>query len=221
MGHLLTRILPLALGAAVSPTVLAVGLLVLSSPRRPVGRGTAYCAGVLLVLGGLTVVGLVAMRHGGAVGGGRDPVTRAVDATVGTLLLLLAARSVLRGLTVERSGPPEPRARGDAAAAGLAAAFLLGAAMMASNISTVVLYLPAMRDVATARVPTADKAFAVALVVFITSLPATLPLAVRLAVPDRSARWFEALHGWVERHQRQLAIAVEVAFGAYLLVRAA
>lgn len=217
----MTRTLPLALGAAVSPTVLGVALLVLSAPRRPVARGVAYCAGVMVVLAGLTVTGLVVMRHGSTVGQGGDPVTRAVDATVGTLLVLLAVRSVLRGLTVERNRPPAERQPSIVGGAGLGAAFLLGTAMMASNLSTVVLYLPAMRDVAVARVPTASKALVVAVVLCITSLPATLPLAVRVGLPDRSARWFEALHGWVQRHQRQLAVAVEVAFGAYLLIRAA
>jgi hypothetical protein len=221
VGELLSKALPLALGAAVSPTVLALGLLILSAPKRPVARGIAYTAGVLVVLGGLTVLGLLVMRHGTGLGTGRNPVTRAIDGTMGVLLLLLALHTVLKAVTVDRESPsgPAPAANPDRYT-GLGPAFLLGMAMMVANFSTILLYLPAMREVSAARVDTADKALVVAVVFLITSLPATLPLALRLVAPGPSARWFAALHAWVTRHQRQLAVVIEVVFGAYLLLKA-
>ncbi len=47
---LLTRVLPLAIGAAVSPVVLVVQLLNLSSPRRPLARSGAFLLGSTLVV---------------------------------------------------------------------------------------------------------------------------------------------------------------------------
>jgi cytochrome c biogenesis protein CcdA len=221
VGDLLSKALPLAMGAAVSPTVLAVVLLILSAPKRPVARGVAYTAGVLVILSGLTVLGLVVMRHGVGVGSGRNPVTRAIDGTMGVLLLVLALHTVLKALTVDRESPagPAPAANPDRYS-GLGAAFLLGMAMMVANFSTILLYLPAMREVSAARVDTVDKVVVVAIVFVITSLPATLPLALRLVAPGPSARWFAALHGWVTRHQRTIAIVIEVVFGVYLLAKA-
>jgi hypothetical protein len=89
-----------------------------------------------------------------------------------------------------------------------------------ANFSTILLYLPAMREVSASRVAAADKVVVVAIVFLITSLAATLPLLLRVVAPGPSARWFATLHAFVTRHQRQIAVVIEVVFGAYLLVKA-
>jgi threonine/homoserine/homoserine lactone efflux protein len=220
VGQLLAKTIPLALGAAVSPTVLAVGLLILSGPRRPVARGTAFTAGVLVTLGALTAIGLTLTHHAIQGTSKHDPITRAIDGTVGVVLLLLALATVLRAVTTDRDAPA-PKADADPDKhASLAAAFVLGMAMMMANFSTILLYLPAMREISAARVATADKAVVVVIVFLITSLAATVPLTLRLVAPGPSARWFTSLHAAVTRHQRQIAVVIEVLFGAYLLVKA-
>jgi threonine/homoserine/homoserine lactone efflux protein len=220
VAQLLAKAIPLALGAAVSPTVLAVGLLILSGPRRPVARGTAFTAGVLAILGVLTAFGLTLTHHAVSGPAKHDPITRAIDGTFGAVLLLLALATVLKALTTDREDPaPKPEADPDKHA-GLAAAFLLGTAMMMANFSTILLYLPAMREISASRVGTTDKAVVVVIVFLITSLAATVPLLLRVLVPGPAARWFTSLHAAVTRHQRQVAVVIEVVFGAYLLVKA-
>jgi len=220
MGELLTKTIPLAFGAAVSPTVLAVGLLILSAPKRPVARGAAFTVGVLTILAALTAVGLTLTHHAISGPGQRDPITRAIDGTLGAVLLLLAVTTVLRALTTDReSSGPKPAADPDKHA-GLGAAYLLGMAMMMSNFSTILLYLPAMREVSASRVDVADKAVAVAIVFVVTAVAAWLPLLVRVVAPGPSTRWFATMHAFVTRHQRQIAVVVEVVFGAYLLIKA-
>ena len=141
MGDLLTKVLPLSLGAAVSPTVLGVILVILSG-RRAVARGGAYLAGVLLVLAGLTVVGLYGVRD-------TDPspatvsIERVVDGIAGVLLLLLALGTVLRAALRDPATPADQPPPDSDRQHGLGGAFVLGIAMMVSNFSTILLYLPA------------------------------------------------------------------------------
>jgi hypothetical protein len=220
VAELLAKTIPLALGAAVSPTVLAVGLLILSGPRRPVARGTAFTTGVLVILAGLTAVGLTLTHHAVSGPAKHDPITRAIDGTLGAVLLLLAVATVLRAFTTDRETTAPPPPADPDQHAGLAAAFLLGMAMMMANFSTILLYLPAMREVSTARVDVADKAVVVAVVFLITSLAATLPLLLRVVAPGPSSRWFATMHAVVTRHQRQITVVIEVVFGAYLLFKA-
>lgn len=221
MGELIGKTLPLAFGAAISPTVLALALLVLSSTRRPVARGAAYLGGVLLMFGVLTVVGLAVTNHATGAGSSLNPVTRAIDGTIGFLLLLLAVRTVVRVVTIDRDHPESVTqpARPERYTS-LWAAFVLGIAMMMSNFSTILLYLPAMREISSSSVDVADKAVVVVMVFVIASLPATLPFMVRVTAPGPSARWFAALHRVVTRYQRQIGIVIEVVFGVYLLVKA-
>ena len=97
---------------------------------------------------------------------------------------------------------------------------LLGAAMMLSNFSTILLYLPAMHEIARSRVPDGQKVAVVVIVAFITTLPATAPLLIRIAAPEPAARTFGVLHGWVTRHSAQIALVVEVVFGLWLMWKA-
>ena len=54
---------------------------------------------------------------------------------------------------------------------GLVSAFLLGVAIMLTNFSTILLYLPAMRAISASRVADTDKVVAVAVALVITLLP--------------------------------------------------
>ena len=59
MSHLVLQILPLACGAAISPTLLMIAVLSLSSPVTPLRCGWAVVAGSVLALSVYTVVGLL------------------------------------------------------------------------------------------------------------------------------------------------------------------
>lgn len=218
MGELLSKVLPLSLGAAISPTVLALALVVLSG-RRSVARGAAYVAGVLVILAGLTALGLYGVRKA-APSATTTEIEHIIDGVAGVLLLLLALGTVLRAAArapstpvVDTSVPPDPRP-------GLGGAFLLGLAMMASNFSTILLYLPAMHLISTSTVPDPDKVLAVVIALVITSVPATVPLVFRVVAPTAASRIFGGLHDVIARHQRQIGVAIEVIFGVYLVVKA-
>ncbi len=227
MGELLTRVLPLAVGAAISPTVLAVALLIMSSDRRPVARGVAFVGGVVVVVAGLTAAGLAVSGQVGKPSHMRVEITRTIDLVVGVLLLVLAASTVLRMLTAHRAAatdptdPADPTAPDAATTArhhdGLVTAGLLGAAMMLSNFSTILLYLPAMHAISRSHVPDGQKVVVVVVVAFITTLPATAPLLMRVVAPGPAARTFGVLHSWVTRHSAQVALVVELVFGAWLV----
>lgn len=217
MGELLSKVIPLSLGAAVSPTVLAVILVVLSG-RRAIARGSAYLAGVLMVLAGLTALGLYGVRQ-------TDPspetelVGHVVDGIAGVLLLLLALGTVLRA-ALRDPAAPAPVTHDSDHRPGITGAFVLGTAMMISNFSTILLYLPAMHTISIAHVNTGDQVLAVALAFVITSLPASLPYLFRIVAPAAAAPMFDRLHAFVAHNQRRIGVAIELLFGAYLLVKA-
>ena len=218
MGELLSKVLPLALGAAVSPTSLAALLVVLSG-KRPIARGAAFLVAWLTVLLGLTAIGLWGVRQT-TPNPAASQVGHVVDGIAGILLLLLALGTVLRAALRD---PAAPAAEEDPTAdhrPGLRGAFLLGLAMMVTNLSTILLYLPAMHAIATAHVARADEVTAAILAFLVTSLPVTAPFTLRLAAPGVSSRAFARLHEYLTKHQRQIGVAVEVLFGVWLLVKA-
>ncbi len=222
VGELLARVLPLALGAAVSPTVLTMSVLILCSRRRPVARGVVFTLGVLTVLVVLTVLGLTVLdrfanHHPTAT---ERAVSDGVDLALGIVLLALALRTWLRPHDPTRSDEPKhPRkAHGDSEH-GLWSAFVVGVVLMVTNVTTIVLYIPMMKDIGRSEVSEAQQLLVVVLVVVIVSLPAWLPLVLRVVAPGPSQRALVRLEGFTTRHRRTIVLVVEVAFGLYLLLK--
>ncbi|MEX2256899.1 MAG: GAP family protein [Acidimicrobiia bacterium] len=217
MGELMARVVPLGLGAAVSPTVLTVSVLLMCSPRRPVARGALFALGVLSVLAVISVLGITVLdrfadHHPSAT---ERAVSDSVDLVLGLVLLALAARTALR----PRDPTTERTARHPADHDGLARAYALGLVMMATNVTTIVLYIPAMRDIGRADVSTSDQAVALLVMLGFASLPATVPLLLRVVVPGPAQRALTRLDGAMTRHRRAIVLAVEIVFGVYLIVR--
>ncbi len=218
MGKLLAQVIPLAFGAAISPALLTVAVLTISSPRRGLTRGVALAAGVLVTLVVLTALGLTVLSHvTNHPSATRSAVSDGVDIAIGLVLLALA----LRGILEHRSHPepPDGAQPSQRAPAGLVATFAAGSALMVTNVTTIILYIPAMKDVANADVSDEGKALAILVVLLITALPVLLPLALRLVAPRSSERWLGSLNSTISRHHHAFVVGVEVLFGVYLLVK--
>lgn len=217
MSDLLSRVIPLSLGAAVSPTVLAAIILVLGG-RRAILRGAVFTSGVLTVLAGLTVSGLLITHHDHP-SAMRTQITHDVFGLLGIVLLVLAVVSLLRSRTHSETDTPV-QTSDPGTSNGLLAVFALGFGLMISNLSTILLYLPAMHSVSGSSASTSDKVLVVGVALAITSLPATLPLLLRVCLPRRSVPIFGAINRFVTNHRRAITMTVEVGFGFYLIYRA-
>lgn len=211
MGELLARVLPLALGAAISPTVLTVQLVTLSGKVAPLARAWAVTAGFLLVLAAEAAFALAfAASTGGS--GTPDKTVAAVKVAAAALLLALGIRTLLRP-----PGPPKPPDP-DAAAKGprLPEAFGVGAVLMLTNVTSIVLFFPAVHQVGAAHVDVPEKGVALLLVMLVTSLPATGPVLAVTLLGARGRRALEALNAFTTTHRRTIAAAIAFAFAAFL-----
>src|SRR5262245_9130296 len=109
MGELFKTVLPLALGAAVSPTTLTVAVLTLSSSQRPVARGFAFLVGFVSVLLVYTLLGLTVFDQVHHQPSAADrAVSDAVDVVIGFVLLALAIRAVARHRSGDDGDVPKP-----------------------------------------------------------------------------------------------------------------
>jgi len=220
VGDLLRHVLPLALGAAISPAVLTVSVLLLSAPRRPVARATLFLLGTTVVLVVLSVIGFTVLHQAvqDKPSATKDAISGSIDATIALVLYALALRTVVRarvGSTDEQAETAPQHHQGD----GLGTAFLLGVVVMTTNITTILLYLPAMKDIATSSVSDTDKTIVFVLALLITSIPALVPLLLRIVAPGPSIRVLSRINESLTRHRRTVAIAVELIFGTYLLIK--
>ena len=213
-SQLLLQVLPLALGAAVSPLVLILQLMLMARQGARLASSWAFVAGNLLVLLAWTVVGSSLGHHLPPRGVGGDPAAAHLEIVLALVLLSLALRAVR---LPPSSTPPEPaRPPGRHPLLG---AFGFGLGTMGSNVTTFVLFLPAAQEVGRAALRPGLEALVYGLLVVITLLPAWAPPALVMATGPAGRRQLDRLHGFVLGHRRGINAAVAVLFALLLGAR--
>jgi hypothetical protein len=209
MGELLATVVPLALGAAIAPSILTLELLALGTDVAPRRRGWAMALGYLAGLLAWAAVAIALTRHAG--GADTEPEWTAF------VRLAAAAALVIAGIVTLVRGPSDKATRQLSPAKPDLPAFLgVGAAVMLTNLTTLALFIPAVHLIGAADVAIEGRGVALAIVVVITMIPAVLPpLAVTL-VGEPAQRVLARLNAWLVRHSR--AVGAIVCFGFAILL---
>jgi len=216
VGELIAKVLPLAIGAAISPTILIVVLLVLGSPSHARIRGVAYCAGAITVLLVLAVVSLTVLQRRVTGHHAADPIYGWIDIGFGVLMALIGVRSLLtapRPQSAPTGGADQP--------AHVGRFYAIGLVMMLTNFSTLVLFVPAMKDVAVASVGTGAKAVTVVLVLAVASVLAWAPVLLDVVAPKAAGRFLNSLNAFMTRHQQSVTVTVCFVFSVVLIAKGA
>jgi cytochrome c biogenesis protein CcdA len=210
--------LVLAIGVAdsVNPSTVAPAIA-LAMQRDGARRATAFTigvAGVSLLAGAALVSGpgqalMAAIPH-------PDPeVKEFVEAGLGALLLVLAATAWLCRHRIARSlsGSGDRRTRG----AGVAAAFGLGAGIMAVELPTAFPYFGAIAAIVGSRASLLAQLLLVVLFNVAFVLPLLAIVAVRLVAGERAVGPLERFRKWLAGHAGALLTTVLAAGGVALL----
>ena len=179
MNQLLAVVIPLSLGAAVSPTVLTVVVLTLSGKVAPRARAWAETAGVTVGLVLATILFLVAAQWLATMRP-NPTVLASTDVLFGVALLGLAVWTAVR----KKPASAKQRARRgpkDSAGAALPAYFGIGLALLVTDASSIVLYLPAMKEIVNSSVAQPQK-LAVAAIPFFAVIAPALILAIGIDI---------------------------------------
>ncbi|MEI7593880.1 MAG: GAP family protein [Actinomycetes bacterium] len=230
MGTLLTQLIPLALGAAISPVLLVAVLFILSSNHRPAARASAFLVGSAAVLAIIAVVFLDVFKRISHVAAGASPTDSIVDFVLGVLLLSLGVGKIVeylrsRGAT---DSPPPAKSSDDAdsllaakrASGGLVSASFLGVALMASNVTTLALYLAALKVISSADVTVTDQVFSVTMVAVIALFTVWFPILLTVVMPATSRRVLGAMNAFVAAHRALITGIFCLVFGLYLVLKA-
>ena len=216
MGTLLIAVVPLAIGAAVSPTLLALQLLVLTGPTDRLPRAWALAGGSALVLAAFSILGFTVLvklhpdHHGH--GSFRDALIMFV---AGGLLGLLALRSLLHRPTTGEQQKSRMAGRLDTAPTSWF--LVMGAIGMVVNFSTLLLFLPALHEITRSAVGVFGRATAFAVLYLVTLLPVLVPVGLVTILGPRADPALDATHSFVTRNSRRIGLVIEVVFAIYLV----
>jgi threonine/homoserine/homoserine lactone efflux protein len=215
MGEAIGEMLAAAVGVAVSPFPIVPAVVLLGTPRGRV-TGLAYLAGWSA---GIAVLGTIALLLANGAGAGEEGGGSAwVDwlrLALGVLLVGIAARQ-WRGRPRAGETPATPGWMGalEELTAPKAAA---AAAALSANPKNLVLVAAGAAAVAQTGIPAGEQASAWIVFTVIASLGVATPVAIRLALGERSREPLARLRTWLERNNAVVVSVVLLLLGAKLI----
>jgi threonine/homoserine/homoserine lactone efflux protein len=140
------------------------------------------------------------------------------DIVFGLILLGLAVRKLI---TRNRPSGDAKRAPKHQASSSphLGGYFGFGAVMIATDASSLVLYIAIMKEAATAHAPDAARAAAIAIGYVAVMLPALIPACIATLAPKQTDSVLKPLGAWAKKHSTAITVVICVVFGVYLLVK--
>lgn len=211
---ILFSLLPLGIGAAISPWPTTVTIMFLST-GRPLAKALAYLIGYSAVLVAIGIFALTVFGGGDYEGGDRSSaVGGTIDVVFGILFLVLALKLWLKA--PDPSAPP-PRWMSAFGSINIIGAFLLGVFMMVTNFSTLPLYIAGLKEIVTANLNPAGTLFALVLFILLIVVELLVPIVVYARSPGRGGELLDGARQWLEKNNRVITICIFVFYGILLL----
>jgi threonine/homoserine/homoserine lactone efflux protein len=205
MSELLSKVVPLALAAAVNPAGILVLIALLATAKR---SALFLCAGFCVVFVGFGVIVLALGLRLEL----RPSTTSAIIDLVGAVLIAyLGVRSLRKHPQTADAKTKRPLGP----AAGLAA----GLALAATDFSSVIPYLVALKEIALSGVPAADAWVALTIFLIICLTPMVAPVVLAYAAPTASAKVLDPLRRVLTKHGNTIIAVVCFVIAVYLAVK--
>lgn len=212
---MLVQIIPLGIGAALTPSLLALQILTTgTSPWR--AKAVAVVIGTSSAFG----IAMIALLVGFAQLPTRSPGR---DVTAGVVWCLAGLAMIAIAIWLFWPHPHlaerlEASIANRVEHASVRAFFVLAFVLSVKDVSSFVLLVPAIHDVAVASLSWPEQAIAVLLVLVLALSPVLVPPVVRLVGGRRTDHALDRIYRFTMTHQLQIGAVVATAFAVYLLV---
>lgn len=209
------QILPLLLGAAISP-VAATGMITVlaTSNKSTIVKGFVYLLGTAIPLLLIGIPGIFLFSHIDFAPK-NTAVSSWIDLVAGLVLLGLAVRVALK----TKEGKAKTTTQDSHRNQSYNKLIALGVALMITNFSTLVLFVPAVKDIAISSLDTAQKSILLLMSIAITLVMIFTPLLIFILLPKRSEKMLSSLKSLINRHMREITLSLLIVFGIYLLIK--
>jgi threonine/homoserine/homoserine lactone efflux protein len=220
---LIIQIMPLAWGAAVSPVVLSIFLVIMSISDKPRLSGLSFYLGAIIVLLLVLLMGMLLGNSLSSVGAADPKTTAAIDMVVGVILLILAFRNFAIKEQEHKGGifkylKPGKDSTGIVV---FGQFFVLGLVSFLTNITTAVFVLAAGKDIALSSAGPGEVTLAIIILTVITLLVVEVPLAIFLIMPHTAHKITKPLNQWISNNGNYVTGLFVLVIGIYITFKGA
>jgi threonine/homoserine/homoserine lactone efflux protein len=216
MNEAIGQMLPMAVGAAISPFPIIAVVLMLVTPRGR-ANGIGFLAGWIA---GLTVVGaiILALASGASASDDGEPATwvSVLKLVLGLAVLVLGVKQ-FRGRPRGDAAPPAPKWMQELDHFAPVTAAGLGVVLSAVNPKNLLLTVAGAAAIAQTGIGTGEQATAYAVFVLVASLGVGLPLAAALVMGERSRKPLDDLKDWLGHNNAVIMAILLLVIGTKLI----
>jgi hypothetical protein len=216
MGHAIGQILPLAVGAAISPVPIIASVLLLLTPRAT-ATGSAYVAGWLLGMIALGAIMLLIAHPAGASSNGKPATWVSLLELALGILVLLAALGQWRKRPQGADEPPTPKWMDTIESFNVGRAFAVGLFLGALNPKNIPLTIAAAASIAATGISNGDQAVVLLVFALVGTIGVAAPLAIYLAMGDRARHVLDGLRHWLARNNPVIMTVLLLVIGSKIL----
>lgn len=204
---MLLEIMPYVLGAMVSPVLLATTVVLLAQAKKPLSKTLVFLVGGVVTA---TVVGSVVFfaAHARTQTAKPSLSDSLIHIAVGLVLLVLAARIWRK---------PKKAARGGSKKVHYGRDFLLGVVLMASNFTSLIMFVPASLELQSASLET--RLTGLAMLIAATTLAIWLPLLLVIIMGKSGQKLLAALSRFMAKYGQQVSGAMIGLIALYVLYK--
>ena len=213
---LLINILPLALGAAISPTALMGIIILLSISNRPKLQGFGYYIGAIILIIIVVILGILLGAGITSVTPKPNPILDSIDILLGIILFLAGIKRIFQA---QKS--PTRLFHGDDKSKSNLVFFIKGVSygfgLFLINFSTTIIVLEAGKEIGASSVDLIGKLTVVIILTIITLLVCEVPLLMYFAYPEKANNILSKVNKWMQTNGHILMGVVILVIGVYLI----
>lgn len=207
---MLAPLFPYMLGAAISPMLLVTTIMLLGSSQKPKLKTAVFGLAALLTI---AIIGFVLffVIHMGAQRGAPSVSDGIIHIVAGLLILILAWKAWRRG---PASARPKKHTKQS-----ILAFFVLGIGLMATNITTIAMYLPAAAELAHNQASAPTRLTSYLLMVLFSVLPILIPLGLVVLLGKHGDSLLALLSRFMQRFGYLVTAGFFVILGVYVVYK--
>lgn len=208
MIRTLIETVPLALAATLSPSGLLFVMIILSGKDKPKPKALQFVIGATTFLIALGLLALFTFKPAVSSAGHPNKVSAILDIVFGVGIALVIGRSTF----AKKKEKPEKASRQRPYA-------LLGFLYMFINVSTLIPFIAAVKDIAAHKLSLSKELGTLAIVISISMLMIAFPVIVTYTMPNKSKRVLDPTTRFFTRYGMRISKVYFLIIAVYLLVK--
>jgi len=218
MAELFAQIIPLCIGAAIDPVLLALTLTLLSSKNHPKAKAFSFLFGSVLVMALIAYLGILLGE--GIIGGGDRHILKAtIDIIFGVLLFYLGISSIIEKNKEKNTEKDIKKEENEVRGKGLLKWLVVGFIVNITNVDALVLYFTACKEIGHADFSAFDKIIFSIISGTIVLFPIILPLFFSIIIPKTAEKILKPVGKFMDKYGSYIVAVIFIAFAIIMLIK--